>query len=160
MLPIKVLPRPCSPEVSRKSSSLPLSASTGSRYFLACSCKSESHAGVSYSATPWAVACLAPLSMGFSRQEYWSGLPFPSPGSSWPRDRTWVSCIVGRFLTNWASREVPYSQYLGQKPVSQPKTLPISSCFFGGRGRHLACGMGSWSPTREWACAPRIWKQS
>ena len=32
-------------------------------------------------ATPWTVACQAPLSMGFSRQEYWSGLPFPSPGN-------------------------------------------------------------------------------
>ena len=31
-------------------------------------------------AIPWTVACQAPLSMGFSRQEYWSGLPFPSPG--------------------------------------------------------------------------------
>ena len=31
-------------------------------------------------ATPWTVACQVPLSMGFSRQEYWSGLPFPSPG--------------------------------------------------------------------------------
>ena len=31
-------------------------------------------------ATPWTVAGQAPLSMGFSRQEYWSGLPFPSPG--------------------------------------------------------------------------------
>ena len=30
--------------------------------------------------TPWTVACQAPLSMGFSRQEYWSGLPFPSAG--------------------------------------------------------------------------------
>ena len=30
--------------------------------------------------TPWTIACQAPLSMGFSRQEYWSGLPFPSPG--------------------------------------------------------------------------------
>ena len=30
-------------------------------------------------ATPQTVACQAPLSMGFSRQEYWSGLPFPSP---------------------------------------------------------------------------------
>ena len=29
---------------------------------------------------PWTVACQAPLSMGFPRQEYWSGLPFPSPG--------------------------------------------------------------------------------
>ena len=30
--------------------------------------------------TPCTVACQAPLSMGFSRQEYWSGLPFPPPG--------------------------------------------------------------------------------
>ena len=29
---------------------------------------------------PWAIAHQAPLSMGLSRQEYWSGLPFPSPG--------------------------------------------------------------------------------
>ena len=29
--------------------------------------------------TPWTVAYQAPSSMGFSRQEYWSGLPFPSP---------------------------------------------------------------------------------
>ena len=29
---------------------------------------------------PWTVAYQAPLSMGFSRQEYWSGFPFPSPG--------------------------------------------------------------------------------
>ena len=34
---------------------------------------------VQFFATPWAVTCQAPLSMGFSRQEYWSGLPFPSP---------------------------------------------------------------------------------
>ena len=31
-------------------------------------------------ATPWTVVCQAPLSMGFSRQEYWSGLPFTSSG--------------------------------------------------------------------------------
>ena len=30
--------------------------------------------------TPWTVACQAPLSMGFPSGEYWSGLPFPSPG--------------------------------------------------------------------------------
>ena len=32
--------------------------------------------------TPWTVAYQAPQSMGFSRQEYWSGLPFPSPQTS------------------------------------------------------------------------------
>ena len=38
-------------------------------------------------ATPWTVACQAPLAMEFSRQDYWSRLPFPSTrGSSWPRD--------------------------------------------------------------------------
>ena len=52
--------------------------------------------------TPWTVAFQAPLSVGFSRQEYWSGLPFSSPGDlpnpgikSNP-----VSCIAGRFFTN------------------------------------------------------------
>ena len=45
----------------------------------------------------------APWSKGFCRHEYWSGLLFPSPGeSSQPRDRTWVSRIVGRRFTVWA----------------------------------------------------------
>ena len=42
------------------------------------------------SVMPWAVAHQAPLSMRFSRQEYWSRLLFPS----WPRDWTWVSHIA------------------------------------------------------------------
>ena len=44
------------------------------------SLESESHSVVSDSVIPWTVPCQAPLSMEFSRQEYWSGLPFPSPG--------------------------------------------------------------------------------
>ena len=43
-----------------------------------CVCVLLSRAGLFV--TPWTVARQAPLSMGFSRQEYWSGLPFPSPG--------------------------------------------------------------------------------
>ena len=35
---------------------------------------------MSDSVTPWTITCQAPLSVGFSRQEYWTGLPFPSPG--------------------------------------------------------------------------------
>ena len=35
---------------------------------------------MSDSVTPWMLACQAPLSMEFSRQEYWSGLPFPTSG--------------------------------------------------------------------------------
>jgi len=50
--------------------------------------------------TPWCVAYQAPLSMGFSRQEYWSVLLFPSPGeSSQPRDQAQVSLIAGRCFT-------------------------------------------------------------
>ena len=59
-------------------------------------------------ATPWTVAGQAPLSMGLSRQEYWSELPFPPPGDlPWPRDRTFVFCIscTGRQIlyhcTSW-----------------------------------------------------------
>ena len=62
--------------------------------------------------TPWTVACWASLSMEFSRQEYWSGLPFPSPeGSSWLKDVTWVSCIAGGFFTVWVTREAPPQSY-------------------------------------------------
>ena len=42
--------------------------------------ESISHLVVSDSATPWTVACQAPLSVGFSGQEYWSGQLFLSPG--------------------------------------------------------------------------------
>ena len=44
-------------------------------------CVSVSRSIMSHSfATLWTIACQSPLSMGFSRQEYWSGLPFPPPG--------------------------------------------------------------------------------
>ena len=50
---------------------------TGEHVFVLCA-QSLSH--VHLFATPWTVAHQAPLSMEFSRQEYWSGLRFPSPG--------------------------------------------------------------------------------
>ena len=58
-------------------------------------------------ATPWTVAHQAPLSLGFSRQEHWSGSSFPSPGiNPQPRDQTqasYVSCAgTGRqVLSHW-----------------------------------------------------------
>ena len=45
-----------------------------------CACMLSHFSRVRLFATPWTVASQAPLSMGFSRQEYWSGLPFPSRG--------------------------------------------------------------------------------
>ena len=64
---------------------------------------SSSHHVVSQS-----LVCQAPLSMGFSRQDYWGGLPVPSPGdlSSWPRDQTLVSHIAIKFSTTWATRDI------------------------------------------------------
>ena len=68
----------------------------------------------------WTVAHQAPLSMGFPRQEYWSGLPFPSLGDlSRPRDWTWVFCIGRRILYHWATREAPCILWQGQKRVSK-----------------------------------------
>ena len=79
--------------------------------------------------TPWTAAHQAPPSMGFSGQQYWSGVPLPSPshglyswwnslgqntgmgslslfrGSSQSRDWTQVSCILGGFFISWATRE-------------------------------------------------------
>ena len=57
-------------------------------------------------ATPWTVAHQAPLSLGFSRQEYWSRLPFSSPGDLpnlgvGPRSPT----LAGKFFTFWTTRE-------------------------------------------------------
>ena len=57
------------------------------------------------SAIPWAVACQAPLYLGFPRQEYWSGLPFPSPGDlPYPGIKPHL-LLARQFLNHWATRE-------------------------------------------------------
>ena len=48
---------------------------------------------------PWTVAYQAPLSVGFPRQEYWSGLSFPSPGDLPNPGTESVSCFAGGFFT-------------------------------------------------------------
>ena len=59
-----------------------------------------SHSVVSSFATPWTVAHQAPLSMGFPRQEYWSGLPFPSPGDlPHPGIKLRSPSLASRFFT-------------------------------------------------------------
>ena len=71
----------------------------------------KSMSNVRLFATPWTIACQKSLSMGFPRQEYWSGLPFPSPGdlsfflSFFPGDLSNSgshppsSLLAGRFFT-------------------------------------------------------------
>ena len=64
-------------------------------------------------ATPWTGACQAPLSMGFFRQEYWSGLSFPSPGRlPDPGIEPRSPALAGRFFTTsaiWEAPSFPYS---------------------------------------------------
>ena len=56
--------------------------------------------------TPWTVAYWALPSMGFSGQRYWTGLPFPSPEDlPDPGIEPRSTCIEGRHLTLWATRE-------------------------------------------------------
>ena len=74
-------------------------------------------------ATPWTAARQAPLSKGFSRQGYWSGLPFSSPGDLPDpgikmRNRTQVSCIAGRFFTDWPTREAHWATPNHAIPIS------------------------------------------
>ena len=82
-------------------------------------------------ATLWTVACQASLSMKFSRQEYWSGLPFLPPGeSSWLRDQTciwYVSCI-GRwiFFTTSSTWEAPNNMQMKYSLLGS--YLSIQSC--------------------------------
>ena len=75
----------------------------------------------------WAGACQAPLSMGFSRQEYWSGLPFPPPGdlpSPGIKSKSLESpALSGRFFT--------------PEPLGKPKrSLAISKMVFSKHSVH------------------------
>ena len=71
--------------------------------------KVKSLSRVGLFATQWTVACQAPLSMGFSRQEYWNGLLFSSPGDLPDPGIEPVSlrssALVGRFFTTSATWE-------------------------------------------------------
>ena len=72
---------------------------------------------VRFFATLWTVAHQAPLSMGFSRQKYWNGLPCPPPGDLLdPRiePQSFVSCI-----SKWI---LYHKHYLGSKNIPLPAT--------------------------------------
>ena len=56
--------------------------------------------------TPWTVIHQAPLSMEFSRQEYWSGLPFPTPGDP-PDPRIKLTSLAFPALAGWFFTTAP-----------------------------------------------------
>ena len=74
-------------------------------------------------ATPWTAAHQAPLSMGFPRQEYWSGLPFPSPGDlSHPGIEPMSPALAGEFFTTEPSGKP--LQHLLEWPKSKTLAIP------------------------------------
>ena len=71
-------------------------------------------------ATQWTVTCQAPLSIGFSRQEYWGGLPFPPPGDLPDPGITPVSpALAGRFLITKPPRKPYYRVHSSKTTVSK-----------------------------------------
>ena len=67
-----------------------------------CACMCSAASAVSNSVTPWTVARQVSRSMGFSRQEDWSGLPFPPPGES-------SNTGIDPHLLHWQAESLPLS---------------------------------------------------
>ena len=79
--------------------------------------------------TPWTVACQAPLSMGFPKQDYWNGLPFPIPGNRpnpgiEPRPLA-SPALAGNFFTTCATWETCLSWHLAIKSKSMGYFIKI-----------------------------------
>ena len=102
---------------------------------LACLLSPFSH--VQLFAILWTAARQAPLSIGFSREEYWSGLPFPPPGeSSWPGDWTrisYVSCRGWRALYHCDLCLVSHCVRLFATSWIVPFQVPLSMGIFQAR---------------------------
>ena len=81
-------------------------------------------------ATPWTVVYQAPPSMGFSRQEYWSGLPFPSPGDlPDPGIEPWCS-LVAQMAKSLPAMEKTQVWSLGREDLLEKKMATHSSVLF------------------------------
>ena len=109
------------------------------KYLCVCVLRHSSH--VWLLATPQTAAQQAPLSMGFSRQEYWSGLPCPLPGeSSWPRDQTHVSCLL-----HWQGFSLPLA------PSRKPWSTWITS------DAYSWIVLQMWKPPTKWKRLTTTW---
>ena len=87
--------------------------------------------------TPWTVACQVSPSMGFSRQEYWSGSPFPSPGDlPNPGTEPVSPALAGRFFTTeppkvsffffptlWFGEKMDMFAYGAQRPAGNERIM-------------------------------------
>ena len=124
-------------------------------------------------ATPWTAAHQAPQSLGFSRQEHWSGLPFPSPmheSEKWK----WSCSVVSDLATPWtaayqAPRSMGFSrqEYWSGLPFPSPGDLPdpgiepgssplVGRCFYclSHQGSPSLCQntVTEWIINNSWTC--------
>ena len=97
--------------------------------------------------TPWTLACQAPLSMGFFRQEYWSGLPFPSP-EDLPAPMFPVSPALQ--ADSWLTEP------LGKPPVNEISVL-IKVILQASLAPSATCGHGENTASYEGQCSPQTW---
>ena len=105
--------------------------------------------------TPWTAAQQAPLSMGFPRQEYWSGLPFPSPGD--------LSDAGIEPTSAWQVDSLPLSrqenqrrQILGVGFSPYPATVGCASGYVGNPRSLWVASPTQW--TRVWASSRKWWR--
>ena len=98
-------------------------------------------------ATPWNVACQAPLSLGFPRQEYWSGLPFPSPGNlPDPRIKPVSPALAGIFFTTEPPGKLDWNKKVWRA--------------FGSLGEFMLTIKKKWVMEAAWKKGPEITKTS
>ena len=100
-----------------------------------CLCVLSLSSRVQLFVTPWTVAHQAPLSMGFSRQEYWSGLPSPPPKDLPDPEVELVSlmspALAGRFFTTnatWEALELGCLQFLSRLCFIHFPSSPQTHC--------------------------------
>ena len=89
-------------------------------------------------ATPWAVARQDPLSTGFSRPEYWSGEPFPSPGDLPDPgiDSVSLHCRQILYQLSYPERECDYSLQFCSVPQTCPTLCDPMDCSTSGLSVH------------------------
>ena len=103
--------------------------------------------------TPWTVAFQAPLSMGFPRQEYWSGLPFPSPGYLSDPGVKPVSlmspALAGRFFTThtrWRS----HNSWRWDCSTNRGGCSPLSWWILSGGSSNAGSGSSGYNTSSLW----------
>ena len=120
----------------------------------ACMLSRFSH--VWFCATPWTSAHQAPLSMGFSRQEYWSGLPFPSPTLLKPKQDIQQE---SRFIQCVATWEIGFAFFSTASGTEDMKTTKLNRRGLEAQWEIWAHAHHTSLPRRE-ASHPQAWYQN